>query len=274
MSGYFIDTADMSYITPLWDTLKKYDTLYTGFLGITTNPSAMSKIGVHTVEDFKKVVTNLKNFCHTASPNVHTTVFVQMPNDNMTFHEFDTWIELIKKLNEDVYDVTVGLKIPPYAKYLTRVRETGNDYHLVLNVTGVADAGTLFRVHESANLAYASLIPGRMEEVGINANAHMQSLLAVPDFGQRVITGAMRTLDGLRNSIRGGTVPTIGTRVFDLMVHDKHMRQFAEMWDLPKFDASDLPPNCDQRNIDLTTGFFTQMNELGAKLYADFRSTL
>lgn len=270
---YFIDTADLSLIYPLSERLAKVDALYRGFAGITTNPSAMNKIGVSTMEKFDTVVLQLLDFVSDAKPDGAGLVYVQMPNDNMSLPEFHAWCNHLRNLqtqfNKYPYNkhARIGLKIPPYHRYLMEVPTSAWD--LSVNVTGIADASTIFRVLMNYHVQYASLIPGRMEEVGIDANAHMQNILTT-NRSNNVITGSMRTLDGLRSAIRGGTVPTIGTRVFDLLDTNEKLVEFANMWDEPQLTPTNTAPIIDHRNIQLSKDFFIQMNEFGKPLYEDF----
>jgi len=269
MCSYFIDTADISYIEALWKRLSKNDTLYKGFAGITTNPNAMAKVGVKTMAQFDTVLHGLMGFVEKHALDPAAIVYVQLPYDHMPLSEVIIWCNHIRAISSLYPGATVGLKIPPYKRYLDM---TDTMWDLQINVTGISDAGTLLRVFSFSPVRYASLIPGRMEEVGIDANSHMANILAARnDVSGKVITGSMRTLIGLQNAISAGTVPTIGTRIFDQMTSSYDIDAFAEMWDVPKMKHQTLAPVTDERNVKLSVDFFTQMNELGQPLYEDFK---
>ena len=114
---------------------------------------------------------------------------------------------------------------------------------------------------------YVSLIPGRMEEKGIDAVSHMKFIHQRKDkVNSELITGSMRTVEGLLSAIQGNTVPTIGTRVFDI-IKIKNIEYFVKLWSI----ASDLQsikfsPHIDQRMTDLSVDFFKQMDSMGEQL--------
>ncbi len=275
--AFFIDTANINDIERIWDKLRRSGADPLMLRGITTNPNALSKINCNTIKDFEITVYTLTRFL-TRIGAKNGTVHIQMPQSSMTDNELEMWISYINSIGDGRTKIT--LKISPYFSTLQQLTSlfgfTGSG--IDLNVTGVADAATALRCF-SYPVRYVSIIPGRMEEVGIDATSHLRyvqqrKFTGFPETINDVITGSMRTVDGLRNAIQCGTIPTIGTRVWDTMT-DKQYLEFSLWWN--NLDILPPPPNypnnipfTDQRNVDLTGQFFEQMDALGKPLYDDF----
>ena len=94
-----------------------------------------------------------------------------------------------------------------------------------LNVTGTADCSTAL-MSLSYGVRYVSIIPGRMEEKGIDAKNQIAYLNQRKKDNSEIITGSMRTLDGLKWAFEYGTVPTIGTKVWDLILEKDYVNKF------------------------------------------------
>ena len=62
--------------------------------------------------------------------------------------------------------MTVGMKIPPYQEILTNLEELNKT--VLTNVTGVSDHATALKCI-TCDVNYVSIIPGRMDKVGIPA---------------------------------------------------------------------------------------------------------
>ena len=131
-----------------------------------------------------------------------------------------------------------------------------------VNVTGLADCGTALSCM-TYGVDYVSIIPGRMEEVGIVADDHLKFLLK-RNSDTKVITGSMRTIDGLARAVKYDTIPTIGTRVWD-----KIANKSLDIGTLSEQDPL-FSPHIDSRNTDLSVSFFHQMDTLGMKAYEEF----
>ena len=271
---FMIDTANLDDIERVWEKLNKAGVFATSVRGITTNPNALDKINCHTIREFETTIYKLTRFL-TRIGAKDATVHVQMPQSNMSTNELEMWIDYIKQLGDGRTGLT--LKVSPYVPTLTQLQVIQGFQLIPINVTGISDATTALRCL-TYPVAYVSIIPGRMEEVGIDAVSHLKILdqrFSLNDriVGGKIITGSMRTIDGLLRAIFLKTVPTIGTRVWDAMT-DEQYKQFADSWwNLP----SDLVPDyladiplIDQRNIDLTRQFFAQMDTLGKPLYDEF----
>jgi hypothetical protein len=202
-------------------------------------------------------------------------VHVQLP---VTYADDEThvkWATYLRGLGDGRSHV--AMKIPPFKHVLDRVRERGLSQLVQINVTGVSDAATALRCFSYPEVTYVSIIPGRMEEVGIDAQTHLRfanqrNNAFTARTPQYVIAGSMRTVDRLQRSIDAGTIPTIGQRVWDAM-SDEDYANFASWWRGIETDAGEYTtdiPLIDERNVKLTDDFFKQMDTLGEPLYTEF----
>lgn len=285
MGHFFFDTANEEYIRNLWykEGLKDYVNPM-AVRGITTNPNAFKKMEMFKLEEWEtqlvklcKLVTEIRSSIESPLNIMKGVVYVQVPNCDMRVEEMLHFAEHISKFNDGT--TKLGLKLPPYLEVLLHIEE----FNAIMetNITGVADAGTALYA-ASFPVRYVSLIPGRMEEVGIDADAHMGYIQASNNFipfpmgsaehFTELITGSMRTLEGLKKAFEYGTVPTIGERVWNLMLEDSF-----DMNELDKFNDLDFEyhpttfcPHIDERNTELSSSFFEQMNECGSQARSDF----
>lgn len=258
-NSFFIDTADTDYINNLWDNFLKNNIDGKSIAGVTTNPNAIAKINVNDLDSFTATVKKLCTTVSTIRGDDQGAVYVQHPDSNVTVSELKSWIDYLLHL---ATDCKIGLKIPPYFDLLNLIPKYSNI--IDFNVTGVADCSTaLYCIGYSPR--YVSVIPGRMEEVGINASNHLQFLdQRYKNKYTEIITGSMRTIDGLQKAIYYNTVPTIGTRVFDLFTNPE---QFIELWD-SKNESYNIKfsPNVTESSKILSLEFFDQMNNQGRYL--------
>jgi hypothetical protein len=269
---FFFDTADTNYIRKTWDKLGKHID-GESVIGITTNPSALAKVNCDTLNKFEKLVTELCELVHDIrGQSAFGLVYVQVPNSLMDPDEIIEWAKYIKQFNGN--GAAIALKIPHF-NYAVQLTEDPEFHELYVNVTGVADAGTIVKSMGFNNIFFGSIIPGRMEEVGIDANSHLE-FLANTQFHkhQNIIAGSMRTIEGLRNSIYYHTVPTIGSRVWDIIDTENGWEQFASYWEYtysaPEYPVATYPPFTTGTNIDLSKQFFDQMDILGESIYKEF----
>lgn len=268
--AFFFDTADTDAIKKIWDKLGKYVEAKS-CLGITTNPNALSKVDCHTIEHFIQLVAKMSEtmdeICGGGS-----LIYVQVPNSCMSTANISSWADFISRLHTG--KSKIALKIPHFSYVLKQTQSLKN---LHLNVTGVSDAGTIIKALGYEQISFASIIPGRMEEVGIDANAHLKYLCDQKfKSHQKIITGSMRTIQGLKDAVYYCTVPTIGTRVWDLFESQNSWSEFPTYWQ-NQYESSlepsaDYCPETTEKNIDLSKQFFTQMDSLGAALYENFKS--
>jgi hypothetical protein len=269
---YFLfDTADLDYVKRTWDKLSKY--VGDGAVaGITTNPNALAKIKCDTIGKLSKLIYEgtslLTEMCEYGSASFHVQFPQSVPKD---LSELIRWIRFVRCCGDGYSDVAI--KVSPDKDVLDFIE---NKYYglenPIINVTGLSDAATAHRCLSYNAVSYVSLIPGRMEEVGIDSIPHLFSITNRHghDKNPQLITGSMRTLDGLKWAIICGSIPTIGSRVWDLMT-DEDYKNFPTLWNVPRPTLQYLQsiPLTDDRNIKLTSDFFTQMDVLGQPMYKE-----
>jgi hypothetical protein len=269
---FFFDTADTDYIRKIWDKLGKYID-GSSVIGITTNPNALAKVNCDTLDKFETLVpqmTSLVGELRGEGPD--GLVYVQVPNSTMNEEDILRWATYVNEFNGN--GAAIALKIPHFS-YVLRLSAEPELQNLYLNVTGVSDANTIIKALSYHNVFFASIIPGRMEEVGIDANAHLKYLADQQlQRHQNIIAGSMRTIEGLKNSIFYHTVPTIGSRVWDLIDKENRWEEFASYWEttyeVPEGPSADYTPTVTDTNIDLSKQFFEQMDKLGQSLNDEF----
>lgn len=260
---FFFDTADTTYIRNTYERLKYYihpDEV----LGVTTNPSALSKINCTTVKDVKSLIGDLTELLYNLRGDREGTIHIQIPNSDMTLGELNKFLErMVLATNSKIQMV---IKVPPYRHILDFIQESRYTNIFRFNVTGIADVSTLFRCLLYPDVSYASIIPGRMEEVGLDATSHLSYSQHMGTSG-RVIAGSMRTAKGLWTSVEYGCLPTIGSKLFDVLT-EEDLGKFRTTLELrPKEQYPNNIPYCTEVNKNLTKSFFEQMNELGTPLY-------
>jgi transaldolase len=266
---FFIDTADLEYIEKTWNKLAPFVSKE-DFAGVTTNPSAIAKISVNTIEGMRTRVRKLCELTSKIRNDNLGVVYVQIPNSNMPVGEVEEYIKLVLDFSDG--QTKVALKIPPYEKYLNMVEKFKDQ--IDFNVTGVADCATAL-MSFTYDVKFVSIIPGRMEERGVNASQQIEYVNKRSGRTGKIITGSMRTLDGLQRAIQLNTVPTIGTRVFDqIIINDEGIKNFVGMWDKQEGPETHLEtkfsPNTNMEMTKLSVEFFQQMDDLGADLYKHF----
>jgi len=266
---FFIDTADIDYIEKTWDKISSFVNKE-DFVGITTNPSAMDKVKINTIADMRVRVKKLCELTSKIRGDNLGVVYVQIPNSEMSVDNVKSYIKLVSDFSDG--QTKVALKIPPYKKYLNMVEKFKDQ--IDFNVTGVADCATAL-MSFTYDVKYVSIIPGRMEERGINATQQIEYVNKRSKKTGKIITGSMRTLEGLKRAIDVGTVPTIGSRVFDqIIVNEEKIKNFVEMWDKDYMSETLLEtkfsPNTNTEMTNLSVEFFQQMDQLGMEIYKDF----
>lgn len=267
MFDFFIDTADIKYIENKWDLISKHVSV-SNFLGITTNPNAFARENLLKIEEWKARTEDLASLTAKIKGDDSGIIHVQMPSDSMTSEQVLRWAEKVSKWGNGKAQIT--LKIPPYKRYLELASQITTEYGMAVNVTGIADAVTALTC-VTRPVEYISIIPGRMEEVGIDAKAHVLAVMNANVGSWKVITGSMRTLEGLAWCVDMGTIPTIGKRVLDLITEDNTIQVFQQipttLTNDCDFNYSPYPSSSSEK---LSRDFFIQMNELGQKTYEDF----
>jgi len=259
MFDFLIDTADTQYIENKWQQL---DGIISGknVSGITTNPNAFFKTNDFTVQQWRSKSLQLCSLIRQIRGDTDGTLHVQFPNSNLTEELFVKWIQTIESFTNG--DAKIAIKIPPFKKALEIATKHKGIYDL--NVTGISDAGTaIFAL--SHDIKYASIIPGRMEEVGIDAKSHVSYAVNSNKGSKKIITGSMRTLEGFKWCVEYGTLPTIGTRVLDL-IDATNAADLLE-WKASATEVTNFMPLTTETNHSLSIQFFEQMDSMGLKAY-------
>ena len=289
---FFFDTADADYIRYLANCLAPHIDMSQSVLGVTTNPSSLSKIDCNSLTKLEKVIPELCELVtELRGGNIGGTVYVQMPQSLMDEGDITKWAKYIIDFTDGT--TNVGLKIPHFTYALNMAAELA-DSGIEINVTGIADWATLLKALSFAGVTWVSLIPGRMEEAGIDANFHMEFINSIPKgSGQGIIAGSMRTVKGLKDSILRGAVPTIGQRVWEVLTHVDsgvagftNLCRFPNLWDGKNVvytaeewgaSAQDIvrssighAPLVTEENRKLSEAFFKQMDVLGLSIYEEF----
>jgi transaldolase len=256
MFDYLIDTADIGYITNIEPVIRGTEK---NMLGITTNPNAMDKVGCTSLSDWQQMIPRLCQLVSAIRQDDNGKVHVQAPNSNMSGVEVVNFAKRISKYTDG--KTRLVLKIFPTISILEYMQEIRSI--MPVNVTGLSDCSTALSCL-SHGVDYVSMLTGRMEEVSIDANSHL--LYLQRRSSGHVIAGSMRTVKGLADAVSFGTIPTIGTRVWDAIIKE----QF-DITTLSKIDMQ-IPtysPDINYVNRRLSTEFFDQMDKLGAGVYAD-----
>jgi len=274
---FYIDTADTHYIDLVLSRLSNQGDGQTvsHFRGITTNPNAMSKVNAHTLSQWtsqlRKICKLLNKWTHGIPkiPELH----VQLPNTR--FISDSDVAKFVGYLQDNLTEgeFQLCIKISPYQ--LASVSAYLQSEGVKVNVTGCADYASVLRA-SSYGVDYASIIPGRMDERKIQSNKHLSYLNACDLGNTKVITGSMRTVRGVRDGFKYGTIPTIGSRVWNKILINKHAHeQFDTILNVPsklnlgKFLA---PVQITKDSQDLTNEFFESMDELGTQAYIGLMS--
>ena len=191
---FFFDTADTEYVKQLWEKLKgQIDPK--SVAGITTNPNAFHKIEAGTIKEWKDKTLELCQLVSEIRGDDLGVVYVQQPNSRMLGRDVLVWAAEISKWGDG--NTRVGLKIPPFKEVLNVTDKLSTVIGIEVNVTGVADCSTALRAF-SYGVDYVSIIPGRMEEQGINAKAQVSFTNQRNCKNSKIITGSMRTIEGLK----------------------------------------------------------------------------
>ena len=258
MYDFFFDSADSGFIESVWQQIKQV-TKPQHVRGITTNPKAMHRVDCHSLLEWKNKALELCQLVSDIRKDNEGVVYVQLPNCNATPDQALSFAEEISTWGDG--QTKIAMKIPPYKSILEIVDKL--EEFVDTNVTGVADSGTaLFAA--SYGVKYVSIIPGRMEEVGIDSDAHLKQVTDANLGRTEIIAGSMRTINGLKRSVVLGTIPTIGGTVFRLILEDLSAMNFENV------EYSSKKPVTSEKNIDLSSSFFVEMNGLGETAAKEF----
>lgn len=273
MKSFFIDTANVEYIKSLWEKIKN-DVDPKDVRGITTNPNAFFKINKLGLSEWLHLLPELCNVVSEIRGDNMGEVYIQGPNSNMPLDEQLFFARLVSNYSNG--KARIGLKIPPYWNILENSDILSK--YTDINVTGTADAGTVLKCLSFPSIRYVSIIPGRMEENGIDANKHLSFLqqrgYKYDTLNGEIISGSMRTINGLISTFQYGTVPTIGERVWNILLENDGTEWKSLLSKIKEQDSTlviedELCPDITSVNRNLSVDFFKQMDECGKTAYDD-----
>jgi hypothetical protein len=263
MKDFFIDTANTPYIKNLWNSIKG-EVSPSIVRGITTNPNAFFKTEEFTLDSWIKKLPELCEIVSDIRQDDKGVVYIQCPSCDMTPDQVLKYAEFISTKGDG--NTKIGLKIPPYHDILKIVPQLNE--MVDTNVTGVADCGTALKCLTHP-IHFLSIIPGRMEEMGIDAKAHV-AYLKQRGGNSEIITGSMRTVEGLEWVFQYDTVPTIGERVWNILLEDNVAMNRILNIEYNGYPVQHFAPANSQVNTDLSVAFFNQMNECGKIAHEDY----
>jgi transaldolase len=260
---FFFDTADITYIENLWQQLEP-NINNSDVAGITTNPNAFSKINANSLKDWQESTLKLCKLVSSIRGDDKGVVYVQVPNSSMKKNEVIQWANRIIDWSDG--KTKIGMKIAPFVEMLELNDELKDK--IDLNVTGTADCSTAL-LALSYGVRYVSIIPGRMEEKGINAKNQIAFINQRKKDTSEIITGSMRTLEGLKWAFEYDTIPTIGTRVWDLIIENDEYKNFIA--NPNEIENIQFSPQIDAKMTNLSESFFHEMDKLGSKIYNEIK---
>ncbi len=267
MRDFFFDTANIDFIK---STMDKYGSdIKPGWVrGVTTNPNAFSKIDKFHLDEWITHAEEMGKLVADIRGDNNGEVHIQAPNSELDPEVILEYAKIISGVTKGT--CKVGMKIPPYERVLKYVDEFNE--HVLTNVTGLADSSTALKCC-TYDLNYISIIPGRMEEVGIDAESAI-AFVNQCNFGKtEIITGSQRTTEQIIYSFYLDTVPTIGEKCWsDIFKGDNFQRILDTEYGYEP--VGPFSPLIAQTNIDLSLAFFEQMDGLGATATEDLKSRL
>jgi hypothetical protein len=261
MQEFFIDTANPTAIKDIWYKINS-EGLSDLLAGITTNPKSLAKYfqKEFTLQDLKEHLSILNNLMTDDLNAPDRIIYIQIPNDKFDPEILSKMVNFVQTL-----DFKVGIKIPHYLEFLL---ETEKYYNVSFNVTGVADFSVAAKALSWKHLDYVSVIPGRMEENGIEYTSGLNILRQNHNFfnnsikKSRVIAGSMRTLAQLENVLKYQCVPTLGESAFSNIIPELESSNKTFLSVLLS-DVEKNFVNHDEYNVsgsELSKAFFEEMN--------------
>ena len=267
MKDFFFDTANIDFIK---STMDKYgdDIKPSWVRGVTTNPNAFNKIKLTHLDEWIDHAYEMAELISQIRGDQDGEVHIQAP---YSFLEPESILEYAKIISGVTHGLCkVGMKIPPYQKVLEYVDEFNK--YVLTNVTGLADSSTALKCC-TYDLNYISIIPGRMEEVGIDAKSAI-AFVNQCNFGKtEIITGSQRTTEQIIYSFYLDTVPTIGEKCWNDIFQGDNFKRILNM-EYGYEPVGHFSPLITQKNIDLSLAFFKQMDELGNNARIDLEKRL
>jgi transaldolase len=266
MKTFFFDTANIDFIKETWAKLSPYVSPKL-VAGITTNPNAFFKINKLQLQEWFDHTTKLCQLVTEIRQDSEGVVYIQCPSSNMTPDEVLSYAKQVSTLSDGY--TKIGLKIAPKSEILAINSELQK--YVETNVTGLADCSTALKCI-TYGVDYISVIPGRMEEVEIDAKSQLTFINSANLGNTKIIAGSMRTLEQLKWTFQYGTVPTIGERVWPLLFENDELKSLIELnYDLEMNDIV-FSPLVEEKGINLSISFFNQMDECGKQAYENFKN--
>ncbi len=265
MKKFFFDTANIPFIKETWTSIEPMVSKDL-VVGITTNPNAFFKLNLLSMNEWFDLLPRL---CETVSElrqDDKGVVYIQGPSSQMTGEETLRYAETVSKLSDG--NTRVGLKIPPFADILRYVEQINQ--FTPTNVTGIADAGTALKCI-TYPVRYVSIIPGRMEEAGIDAKTQIEFVNQCNFGPTEIIAGSMRTVEGLKWTFQYNTVPTIGERVWTQLLEGNNLSELLATDYTVDRPTTHFCPPITQTNYDLSKAFFEQMDKCGEVAYQELQ---
>lgn len=267
MRDFFFDTANISFIR---DTMEKYgsDIDPKWVRGITTNPNAFSKVNMYHLGEWFEHTAEMAKLISDIRGDDEGEIHIQAPYSHLDPKTILEYAKMISDLAEG--KCKVGMKIPPYQKVLEYVDQF-NQY-VITNVTGLADSSTALKCI-TYDVGYVSIIPGRMEEVGIDAKSSI-AFVNQCNFGNtQIITGSQRTTEQIIYSFYLDTVPTIGEKCWSDIFEGDNFQRILNI-EYGYEPVGPFSPIISQDNINLSLAFFEQMDGLGSTARKDLEEMI
>jgi transaldolase len=261
MQNFFIDTANPEAIKSIWSQIYS-EGLSDRLEGITTNPKALAKYfqKEFTLNDLKNHLKALNDLMLEFGTQ-NSIIYIQIPNDKFDLNVLEQRFIFVHSL-----DFKVGIKIPHYTEFLEKLQFIRG---VSFNVTGVADFSVAAKVLSWEYLDYVSIIPGRMEEKGIDYHTGLNILRQNNNFfnsdgRSRVIAGSMRTLSQLEIVLQYNCVPTLGESAFNSIIpelkeKDKSFLSILSKDVILRWENYD---KCNENGTELSKAFFEEMNSV------------
>jgi len=267
MRDFFFDTANVDFIK---STMDKYgsDIDPKWVRGVTTNPNAFSKVGMHHLDQWLDHAVVMGKLIADIRGDNNGEVHIQAPYSHL---DPEVILEYAKMITDATQGTCkVGMKIPPYQKALEYVDQF-NEY-VITNVTGLADSSTALKCC-TYDVGYISIIPGRMEEVGIDAQSAI-AFVNQCNFGNtQIITGSQRTTEQIIYSFYLDTVPTIGEKCWADIFQGDNFQRILNM-EYGYEPVGPFSPTISNDNINLSLAFFEQMDNLGDTARKDLEAKI
>jgi transaldolase len=267
MKDFFFDTANIEFIKNI---MNRYELHINPqwVRGITTNPNAFSKVNLHHLDEWFEHTAVMAKLISDIRGDDNGEIHIQAPFSHLEPKVILEYAKMISGLTEG--KCRVGMKIPPYEQALKYVDEF-NQYVLT-NVTGVADSATALKCI-TYNIDYVSIIPGRMEEVGIDAITAIAYVNQANFESTEIITGSQRTTEQIIYSFYLNTVPTIGEKCWDDIAQGDNFNRILTNKESYQ-PVGPFSPTISQENINLSLAFFEQMDKLGDIARKDLEAKL